>query len=118
MFFAIIAGLILLATIIGLDIYFVLDGIKGNTWSEMIRKLGFILTFIPWAWGGLGGHFFHPNWKQIIQSPGNIAMMVWLSVVVTMIGGAVMKSGWSYAHWVPFITFFVAAVVIGKLWPV
>ena len=118
MWFTIISGILILATIIGLDVYFLLDGVKGNTWSEIIRKLGFILVLVPWIWGGLGGHFHHPNWKPIIQPPGNIALLIWFSLLVTIVGGAIMKSSWPYAHWVPFITFFIAAVVVGKLWPV
>lgn len=118
MLFAMISGIILLATILGLDVYFALDGVKGNTWSEMIRKLGFILTFVPWAWGGLGGHFFHANWKQVLPTPDNIALMVWLSIFVTIIGGAIMKSSWTYSHWVPYVSFLTASLVIGKLWPV
>ena len=91
MIFAIFAGIGFLVAIIGFDIYFALDGVAGNTWSEMIRKLGSVLVFIPWAWGGLGGHFFHPNWKPVLQSPNNFAALIWLSVAVSVIGVSIMK---------------------------
>ena len=118
MLFAILAGVFFLAAIIGLDIYFALDSVAGNTWSEMIRKLGSVLVFVPWAWGGLGGHFFHPNWKPALQSPNNFVVIIWLSVAVSIIGVSIMRSSWPYAHWVPYIVFSIAPLVIGKLWPV
>ena len=115
---AIISGIAIVAALIGLDIYFAVDGVAGNTWSEMIRKMAFVTTFIPWVCGVLSGHFFHPGWRSAIERPGNFAVLVWLSAVIAIMGMGVLRSGWAYVNWVPMITFFVAVFVGAKLWPV
>lgn len=115
MIFAIIAGLILLSVIIGLDVYFATDAIKGDTWSEMIRKLSHLTTLIPWAWGVLAGHFFHPNLKPLLKFPNNIALLVWLTVATTIIGSFFIRE--YHSPWLSLIIMFVAVFVGAKLWP-
>ena len=116
--FSIISAILVLLYILGSDVIFLMDGVEGNTYSELIRKAGGIITFIPWAWGGLGGHFFHAGWGQIIKSPSNIAIMCWLSVVITILGWGLTKSGFVYSNWIPYASFLLGSVAIGRLWPV
>jgi hypothetical protein len=76
MLFAIIAGLTIVAAAIGIDVYLALDGLKGNTWSEMIRSMAYVSTFIPWVWGVLAGHFFHPEWQPWLKLPAGMALLI------------------------------------------
>ena len=113
---AAILGFVLIGIIIGIDIYLAADTIRGNTWSEMIRTFSFKSPFGPWAWGGLGGHFFH-QWipKLPLEHPSNVALLVWLSLLVMMVGHSLYMKG-SYLP--PMIVFFVAFFVWSTLWPV
>jgi hypothetical protein len=117
MLFAIIAGLTIITVAIGLDVYLALDGIKGNTWSEMIRSMGFVSTFIPWVWGVLSGHFFHPNWQPWLKQPGGVAVLIWLSFLIPGVTTILMKAQVPYANWLPFVVCLIAALFGGKLWP-
>lgn len=118
MIFAIVSGLTLIAITIGLDIYFAVDGVKGNTWSEMMHKMAFISTFIPWAWGILAGHFFNPEWQPLLKQPAGIALLIWLSILVSCIGAVLLKSSFSHLNWVPIVVCLLAVLVGAKLWPV
>lgn len=113
---AAIVGFAIIAIIIGIDVYLAVDSVKGNTWSEMIRTLGFKTPFAPWVWGGLGGHFFH-QWipKFPVENPGNIAILIWISALVMMIGHFCYTKG---TYLPPMIVFFVAFFVWSTLWPV
>ena len=118
MLFPIIAGVSIISLLIGLDIWFAVDKIPGNTWSEMIRSMAFFTTFIPWVCGILSGHFFHPGWQQAFERPTNFAVLIWLSMATSIVGFAILRSNFQYNNWVPMITFLIAVFVGAKLWPV
>jgi hypothetical protein len=113
---AAIMGFALVAIIVGIDVYLAVDSVKGNTWSEMLRAFSFKSPFAPWVWGGLGGHFFH-QWipKLPIESPGNIALLVWLSFLIMLIGHTMFVRG---TYLPPAIVFFAGFLVWSTLWPV
>ena len=113
---AAILGLTILAIVIGIDIYLAADTIKGNTWSEMVRAFSFKSPFAPWAWGGLGGHFFH-QWipKFPLAHDANIALLVWLSALVMVVGHSLYMKG---TYLPPFAVLFVSTFIWSTLWPV
>ncbi len=115
MIFSIIAGLVLLAIVIGLDVKFATDKLDGNTWSEMIRKMSHFTTLVSWAWGVLAGHFFHPGWKHLMKYPDNIALLVWLTLGTTIFGAYLIRE--YHNPWLPWIFMFIAVFVGAKLWP-
>lgn len=52
-------GLVVLAVIlIVLDVFLALNGTQGDTYSEIIRDTGYRAPFLPWAVGGVAGHWF------------------------------------------------------------
>ena len=114
---AAIIGFLLIAIIIGIDVYLAADNVKNNTWSEMIRFLAFKTPLPPWIWGGLGGHYFHPHWlpKDPFGQPGSVVLLVWLSVVLGMAGIALYRANMFMPFW---IVFFAAFFIWGILWPV
>lgn len=113
---AAIVGFAIIAIIIGIDVYLAVDSIKGNTWSEMVRALSFKTPLAPWAWGGLGGHFFHQWLPKLLHGHGaNIAVLVWISAAVMLAGHVMYSKGTPMP---PTIVFFAAFFVWGMLWPV
>jgi hypothetical protein len=80
-----IFAIFLLLMIIGIDIYFAVDKIKGNTWSEIIRLWGEKYKLIPFAWGMLAGHFFHPTIWPHFSHPNGIAVLLWVAVVMQIL---------------------------------
>ena len=112
-----ILGVGFIAALIGLDIYLAVDGLPGNTWSEIIRTWAKATPVIPWACGVLTGHFFHPvdNLEPVLARPGNIAMLVWLTVTVALFGVAMSRAGNPVPPWAVVLP---AAVAGALLWPV
>ena len=110
-------GLSLLAILIGLDIYLAVDGLKGNTWSEILRSWGRSNALAPWIWCGLAGHYWHwmEKSRPIIKNPGNIVTLVWLTLLVFIISTAATRAGLPVPAWVIAP---IAFVVWGFLWPV
>lgn len=106
-----IVGLILIATVVGFDIYLAADNIKGNTWSEVIRLYGRHLNLLPWACGVLCGHWFHPDWTHaLFGQPGSIAVLVWLTFIVTGLGFGSLN--------IPMWTFCLIGMITGCwFWP-
>lgn len=115
--FVIPIGIALLAAFIGLDIYLAVDRLPGNTWSEILRQWAIVTPLIPWIYGILGGHFYHPvdGLDPWIDPPGNIALLVWLTAVIGLIGVAFAKSGNPISPWTVVIPGFIAGAL---LWPV
>lgn len=114
---AIPIGVSLLVVLIGLDVYLAVDGVKGNTWSEILRSWGQSNGLAAWIWCGLAGHYWHwmEKSKPVIKQPGNIALLVWLTILVYIVTTAATRSGipipsWSIAP--------IAFVVWALLWPV
>jgi hypothetical protein len=95
--------------LIGVDIYWAADGIKGNTISEVIRFSAERFKLIPFAWGILGGHFFHPNTWHLPSSQG-VATMIWCAMSVEML---------SLGTTMPMFCYLVLGVIAGMIcWPV
>jgi hypothetical protein len=104
-----IAAIIITLAIIGVDVWFAVDKIKGNTWSEVIRFWGQRQKLLPFAWGMLAGHFFHPSWPHLSQ-PNGIALLLWLGVVMQIL---------SVASPLPMFFYLFAGVAAGVFcWPV
>jgi hypothetical protein len=104
-----IVAIIVTLALIGIDIVWAADGIKGNTISEVIRFWAERLKLIPFAWGGLGLHFFHGDWWSLPRSQG-IPVLLWCSVVAEIV---------SLITPLPMYCYFVfGAVVWAICWPV
>jgi len=114
-----ILGLLIIIILIGWDVYFLFDKTPRNTWSEVLRLWGLKTLIVPWAWGGLGGHFFHffKRSKPIIDRPGNIILLIWLSVLVVLISIGISRSGVDTTYFMLGM-FFLGAIVWMLLWPV
>jgi hypothetical protein len=114
---AILLGIGLLGILIGLDIYLAADGVEGNTWSEILRQWSVITPVVPFIYGVLGGHFYHPvdGLDPIVDTPGNIALLVWVTVLIGVIGILTTKHDVEIAPWIPVIPGFIAGCF---LWPV
>jgi hypothetical protein len=105
---SIVAAAIIVILVV-VDIYFAIDNIKGNTWSEILRFWGARIKIIPFAWGFLGGHFFHPAWPSL-QQPMGIAVLVWLGVVVQIASMGIN---------LPMLSYLCAGIMAGIFcWPV
>lgn len=112
-------GGILIAILIGLDIWFAADNISGNTWSEIIRKLSLTTSIIPFALGVLSGHFlWEPALKPyvpVLGQPNSLALMIWAGLAVGMLGFVFVRAGWYFPLSVSFLLGYVGGML---LWPV
>lgn len=110
-------GLTLVAALIGIDIYLAADSVKGNTWSEIIRMWAKYTPLVPWTIGVLTGHFFHPfdNFRAVLGQPASIAVLIWLTGVVGIMGLSFMKAGYPIPGWSVLVPAFTAGWL---LWPV
>jgi hypothetical protein len=114
-----ILAAIIIAVLVGYDFYLLLDKVPNNTWSEVLRAWGTRTLLVPWCWGGLGGHFFHffSKGKPIIDQPGNIALLVWLSALVALSSVVLTKFGADPTYYM-YGAFLTGSVVWMLLWPV
>lgn len=53
------------AGLIGWDIYVAVNGIKGDTISEILQSWDQDYPMIRFAWGVLAGHLFWPQRKKV-----------------------------------------------------
>lgn len=115
----IILGLIIVAAIIGFDILFAVDQVKGNTWSEIIRFFAKTTPMVPWICGVLSGHFFWPaalgKYIPLLGQPSSIALLIWTGCTLGIIGLGLTKTGMIFPLWIAFIIGIVGGVL---LWPV
>jgi hypothetical protein len=107
----------LLAVAIGLDIWLAVDAVPGNTWSELFRAGALATPVVPWACAVLMGHWFHPkdDFKALLGQPDSIALLVWLTWVLFVIGLALASSGLPISPWIPVLPGLIAGWL---LWPV
>ncbi len=94
------------------DIFLAVDGIGGNTWSELLRNAGLATPVVPWLGGVVMGHWFHPfeHAEPLITPPGNALALVALTLLVVLVGFAT-----NVPTWVPVPLGGAAGAV---LWPV
>lgn len=112
----VIVGIVLILAFLGYDIYLATDKVDGNTWSELARRIGMVTPFLPWVWGVLAGHFWHPFRAYILFIPaGNVALLIWLTWVLVVAGMILKQYGWNIPMWAPLIPGFFAGWL---LWPV
>jgi hypothetical protein len=109
-------GLGLLGLLIGLDIYLASNGVRGDTWSELLRTWGKATPLIPWAWSVLLGHWFHPDFtRTLFAQPTSVAFLLWFTVVLGIAGVAANTVGTPIPAWTVIIPGIIAGVF---LWPV
>jgi hypothetical protein len=106
---SVVAAAVTLA-LIGADIVWATDHVRGNTLSEVIRYWGERYKLIAFAWGGLGMHFFHgASWWALPRQHG-IPALLWCTCVAEVLALATPLSSWAY--------FVMGAVVWAICWPV
>jgi hypothetical protein len=104
-----IAAAAVTLALIGIDIIWATDAVKGNTLSEVIRFWAERYKIIAFAWGGLGAHFFHGDWWSLPRSAG-IPVLLWCAFVVEIL---------SLSTSLPTYVYFVFGVVVWAIcWPV
>lgn len=102
------------------DIFLVTDKVKSNTISWRTRKNGKRTLLIPFYFGVLGGHFFHPFSDAYVNS------LSWISTVVGLgVGTAISLLVSFLASRKPSLRnklvfgFFLGGIVMGLIvWPV
>ena len=107
----------LLAVAIGLDIWFAADDVPANTWSELLRLGAKETPVLPWACAVLMGHWFHPKdgFRAVLGQPNSIALVIWLSWALFVIGLALSAADLPIPPWIPVVPGLVAGAL---LWPV
>jgi peptidoglycan/LPS O-acetylase OafA/YrhL len=100
-----IAALVVLLTLVGIDVWFAVDSVPKNTWSEVIAYWGSRFALIPFAWGVLAGHFFHPAMPHL-SSPTGIVVLCWAALVMEIC---------SLAFAAPPLAYLLAGLVCGLL---
>jgi hypothetical protein len=104
-----IVAAVVTAVLVGIDIVWASNHVVGDTLSEVIRYWAGRFPLVAFAWGGLGGHFFHGDWWAFQRTPG-IAILLWC---------AALTEGLSLSISLPMYVYFVfGAVVWAFCWPV
>jgi len=107
----------LLAVAIGLDVWLAADDVPDNTWSELLRLAAYETPVLPWVCGVLMGHWFHPKdgFQAVLGQPRSIALLIWFTWALFVIGLAVSSLGLPIPPWIPVVPGLVAGAL---LWPV
>ena len=102
---------VLIAALIIADIDLARDDIDDNTWSELVRLAGDRTIGVPWLFGLVMGHWFHPSddLKPIVDPPGNALVVLLSTAVITALGLLMSLPMW--------LAFIAAAPVGAYLWP-
>lgn len=105
-------GLILMVSVftlgVGLDFWFVFDGIRENTWSEIIRRYAELSVLIPYIMGVLMGHWFHP-----FEEGGQFYTARMLGLVGITVA-AIIASIFIRIYWLPFPNWLlITSVLVG-----
>jgi hypothetical protein len=98
---------VLTAVLIIFDIYLALNGVAGDTYSEIIRDAGHRMAFLPWCVGGLIGHWF---WNGKRRSNRYTWGLV-LSVLALL---EYLNLSHGIGH--PFVSFFVGMLSGRLVW--
>lgn len=110
MFLTSVLAAVIVAALVAVDVLFAVDHVAGNTWSEVIRFWGARVALLPFAWGMLGLHFFHPEKMWHLDRGPGIAVLAWSAVVCQIVG---------MAFPIPMMTWFIVGAIAGALcWPV
>lgn len=78
----IILAIAIVAFIVGSDIVLAVDGIEGNTYSELLRTLSYRWPVIPAAGGAILGHWFLN--MSTPRPPGGLVMLLGFGLVITL----------------------------------
>lgn len=106
-----IVGIGLIVAFVAYDMYLALDGVRGNTWSEVARHIAMTAPALPWTCGVLAGHCFHPRWRPRVR----VLPLLALTLAVVVVGIACRHVGVAPPPWAPLVPGFVAGWL---LWPV
>ena len=102
-------GVITLA--IGIDIWWVLNGIKGDTISEVTKAYSYQITVIPFAYGILTGHLFWGHRGEIKYKELRMTVLV---ILASMLLAADILDLWDM---LPIIPVALATPLGRLLWP-
>ena len=110
-------------TLLGADIWLVLYGEPGSTWSELMRTYGQRHVILPWLCGVLVGHLFHH--KDDLQPLGGklssteaFNLIFWISAIILGFGLVV---NWGNYNVPEVLMTIVAALGVATgyiLWPI
>lgn len=109
---AIITSILIIAAI---DVAFILD--QAPTISKRFRDIGRKVSFLPYSWGVLGGHFWGPTLPPAFGG-------WWASIGFLLVGGAVVTAGhflilrvFTPPGWLSLVYLPFGAVAGIVLWP-
>lgn len=97
------------------DVYLALDGIDGNTWSEVAREASRVHPFVPWILGASIGHLFHhrDDLPPIIEPSAASTIMFLLTLGILVLG----LTGLELLGWQITAIALLGLVVGYGLWP-
>ena len=96
--------------LVAVDVWLAADGVRGNTWSEVVHYWGTRIRFIPWCLGGLVGHFFAGGLLPSLPAEQGVPVLIWATVVAQ-----ILAAGFSVP---PLVVAAAGMVAWGMLWPV
>lgn len=113
---ATVIGGVLFVALIVVDLWGASDTLPGNTVSEWIRSLSRRAAVVPWGFGVLNGHWFHPDddLSPLFGSNGTW-VLIGLSVIL-LVARLVFRQ--PERLWRPWIWAGLGAVGGTLLWPV
>ena len=99
------------------------DGIKGNTWSELMRIHGQRHLVLPWLCGVLIGHLYHYDDNLLplrgkITEPQAYNLIFWLSLIILGFGFLTEALNWDINIYVMSVFAIVGCVAGHYIWPI
>lgn len=111
-----VIGAVLFVGLIVVELWGASDTLPGNTVSEWIRSLSRRAAVVPWAFGVLIGHWFHPvDGLDPLFGRRGTWVLIGLSVAL-FIASIVFRNQRSL--WQPWIWAVAGAIAGSLLWPV
>jgi len=84
------------------------------TYSNRLKAWGSRLSFFPYAWGVLGGHFWSPL-EPVVSWQVTIAVLPTIGIALSLTHLLLRKPGWGWVKWLPLLAYFPAGVPVGAI---
>lgn len=85
------------------------------TYSRSLRELGKKVSFFPYAWGVIGGHFWGPIEKVFHVWWQVLLLLLGLGIAVSLAGLVVQGLHLRRGHWLPLLLYLPIGLCAGAV---
>jgi len=97
------------------NIYLTFDNNPSNSFSEIARSTSRTMPILPWIYGFIGGHWFHPGLVPALGFWTGFLVILLITITIQIVASQLYPQGISYQT---MTTTFIAGIAAGMvLWP-